>query len=55
MNLEENWKDIKGRLIEEGLFPVEAERVVNIWQKEEEGEAEFIPAEEAWEKLGVEK
>ena len=48
----EDKDEIVGELQEKGLTSKEASRVVDIWEKEENGEAEFISAEEAWKKLG---
>lgn len=46
---------MKQQLIEKGLTPREAERILKIWEKEEKGEIEWIPEEEVWEELGLEK
>jgi len=46
---------VKQQLIEKGLTPREAERILEIWEKEKKGELETIPAEEVWEDLGLEK
>jgi Arc/MetJ-type ribon-helix-helix transcriptional regulator len=33
------------------LYPREVERILEIWEKEKEGENEWIPEEEVWEDL----
>lgn len=50
-----NSKNMKQKLIEKGLTPTEAERIIEIWEKEEKGELETIPAEKVWEELGLEE
>lgn len=42
---------MKQQLIEKGLTPTEAERILEIWEKEKKGEMEWIPEEE----LGLEE
>ena len=46
---------IRDKLKEESLLrPEEVERILKTWEKKEKGELETIPADELWEKLGVE-
>ena len=44
---------MKQQLIEKGLTPREAERILEIWEKEKKGELETIPEEEVWEDLDI--
>jgi len=43
---------IRDKLKEETvLYPEEVERILKIWEKEKEGEMEWIPEEEVWDKI----
>lgn len=46
---------MKQQLIEKGLTPREAERILEIREKEKKGELETIPAEEIWEELDLDE
>lgn len=35
------------------LHPKEVERILEVWQKEKDGELETIPEDEVWEELGI--
>lgn len=35
------------------LYPKEVERILRLWEKEEKGELETVPADEVWEDLGI--
>ncbi|MFB6244954.1 MAG: ribbon-helix-helix domain-containing protein [Candidatus Nanohaloarchaea archaeon] len=37
------------------LYPREVERILEVWEKEKNGELETTPAGEVWEELGVEE
>lgn len=47
----EKREELKKELIKEGLYPREVERVLNIWEREEEGEVEVVSSEDVWEEV----
>jgi len=35
------------------LYPKEVEKILQVWEKEKEGNLETTPADEVWENLGI--